>query len=207
MMEQIMRTFIASLLAGWFGLVVILGANGAFVRPPEAPPLPILMGASVALIVFIIAYLGSGAFREFVLGADLRLLTAIQAWRAAGLGFLALSTNGVLPGLFAWPAGLGDIAIGVTAPWVVLALIRRPEFSGSRLFVVWNILGILDLVVAVSMGALSSGFVPELAEVSRRPRWHNYRWCSSPRTSCRCSLCSTSPPCFRRGGMSMSTNW
>jgi hypothetical protein len=27
-------------------------------------------------------------------------------------------TYGVLPGLFAWPAGLGDIAIGVTAPLI-----------------------------------------------------------------------------------------
>jgi hypothetical protein len=62
----------------------------------------------------------------------------------------------VLPGVFAWPAGLGDIAIGVTAPWVALALVRRPGFVTSRVFVVWNLFGILDLVVAVSAGALSS---------------------------------------------------
>jgi hypothetical protein len=97
-----------------------------------------------------------------VFAADLRLLTAIQAWRAGGLGFLALTVHGVLPGSFAWPAGLGDIAIGVTAPWVMLALIRRPAFVASRLFVVWNLLGILDLVVAISTGALSSGILGDL---------------------------------------------
>jgi hypothetical protein len=86
------------------------------------------------------------------------------------LGFLALTAHGVLPGLFAWPAGLGDIAIGVTAPWVALALIRRPAFGSSGVFVVWNLLGILDLVVAVSMGALSSGFVPGFGgEVTTAP--------------------------------------
>ena len=83
-----------------------------------------------------------------------------RAWRAGGLGFLALHAHGVLPGLFAWPAGLGDIAIGTTAPWMVLALIRQPAFAGSRRFRIWNILGILDLVIALGMGALNSGFVP-----------------------------------------------
>jgi hypothetical protein len=58
--------------------------------------------------------------------------------------------------------GLGDIAIGVTAPWVALALIRRPTFVASHLFVVWNLLGILDLILAVGTGTLSSGFVAGL---------------------------------------------
>ena len=99
--------------------------------------------------------------------------TAIQAWRAGGLGFLALYAHGVLPGAFAWPAGLGDIAIGVTAPWVALALIRRPGFTISRLFVVWNLLGILDLVVAVTVGGLSSALASGApGEVTTGPMAH-----------------------------------
>src|SRR6266540_3653005 len=135
---------VAAVLAIWLALVILLGANGAFVRPPEVPPLPILLGATVPVIVFLTAYRGSGAFRALVLAADLRLLTAIQGWRAGGLGFLALYAHGVLPGLFAVPAGLGDIAIGVTAPWVMLALLRRPAFAISHRFQIWNLLGILD---------------------------------------------------------------
>jgi hypothetical protein len=154
---------ITLVLAVWFVLVLLLGANGAFVRPPEVPPLPILWGVTVPIVVFVAAYLGSTAFRAWLLAADLRLLTAIQAWRAGGLGFLALNAHGVLPGLFAWPAGLGDIAIGVSAPWVMLALIRQPAFAASRPFVIWNLLGVLDLVVAVSTGVLSSGFVAGFA--------------------------------------------
>ena len=157
-------------LAFWFVLVFLLGEKGAFVQPQQVPPFPILLGFTVPLVVFFAAYLGSEAFRALILGADLRLLTATQAWRAGGLGFLALYAHGVLPGLFAWPAGLGDIAIGVTAPWVALALIRRPTFVASPLFVVWNLLGIFDLVVAVGTGALSSGFVAGLAgEVTTGP--------------------------------------
>jgi len=52
------------------------------------------------------------------------------------------------------------MAIGITAPWIVLSLIRNPLFAASRRFVIWNILGIADFVVAVSMGALSSGAFP-----------------------------------------------
>jgi hypothetical protein len=75
-------------------------------------------------------------FRDFILTFDLRLATGIQAWRFAGFAFLALYAHHVLPGLFAWPAGLGDMAIGITAPWVILALIRRPGFAASRPFVI-----------------------------------------------------------------------
>jgi hypothetical protein len=48
------------------------------------------------------------------------------------------------------------MAIGVTAPLVILALRRHPAFAGSRLFWIWNLFGMLDLVVAVSLGALSA---------------------------------------------------
>lgn len=159
-----------TVLAFWFALVFFVSEKGAFVQPPQVPPFPILLGATVPLVVFVAAYLGSGAFRALVLGADLRFLTATQAWRAGGLGFLALYAHGVLPGLFAWPAGLGDIAIGVTAPWIMFALIRRPTFVASPLFVAWNLFGILDLIIAVGTGVLSSGFIAGLAgEVTTGP--------------------------------------
>jgi hypothetical protein len=89
-------------------------------------------------------------------------VAAIQGWRWAGLGFLSLYAHRILPGLFAFPAGLGDMAIGFTAPWIVLGLIRQPSFAAGRRFAVWNILGILDLVVAVSLGTICSGFIPGL---------------------------------------------
>jgi hypothetical protein len=157
------RSLVGAVLALWFVFVFFLGEQGAFVQPQEAPPIPILLGVTVPLVIFLAAYLGSEAFRALVLSADLRVLTAIQAWRAGGLSFLALYAHDVLPGLFAWPTGLGDIFIGVTAPWIMLALIRQPGFVTSRLFIVWNFLGILDLVVALGTGVLSSGFVAGLA--------------------------------------------
>jgi hypothetical protein len=157
-----LRTVVFAALALWLGLVTFLGSQGAFVGRADSPPLAIFLGVTIPLAVFFAAYFGWSAFRAFILSADLRLVTAIQAWRWAGLGFLSLYAHGVLPALFAFPAGLGDMAIGVTAPWMVLRLIRQPSFAASRRYRIWNILGIVDFVVAVSMGTLCSGFIPRL---------------------------------------------
>jgi hypothetical protein len=161
---------VAGVLVVWFALVFVLGACGAFVSPPGTPPIPVGTGVTVPIIIFLAAFRMSRTFRDFVLTADLRLCTGIQAWRFAGLGFIALYVQGALPGLFAWPAGLGDIAIGFTAPWVTLALIRRESFKFSRLFLVWNLLGILDLIVAVTTGVLGSGLAAAIAgEITTAP--------------------------------------
>ena len=153
------KPVVSMALALWFGLVFLLGAQGAFVGTADSPPLAIFLGFAVPLGVFFLAYFGSDTFRSFILSADLRLVTAIQAWRWAGFGFLGLYAHGVLPGLFAFPAGLGDMAVGICAPWILLGLVRHSSFAASRRFVIWNIMGIVDLVVAVSLGALSSGFI------------------------------------------------
>ena len=165
-----MKAIIRVILAIWLLLIFLLGAAGAFVRPPGTPPIPIFLGATVPLVCFFAAYWGSAAFRAYILALDPVLVASIQAWRFAGLGFLALYVHGVLPGVFAWPAGLGDIAIGVTAPWIALTLVRRPDFVTSRIFVMWNLLGILDLVDAVSLGGLSSALATGAAgEVTTGP--------------------------------------
>ena len=153
------RTFVAVFFLAWLALILVLGARGAFVAPRGAPPLALLIGLLAPLSLFLVGYRTIPSLREFVLSADLRVIVGIQAWRWAGLGFLTLYAYGILPGIFAWPAGLGDMAIGVTAPLVLSALLRRPGFGASKSFVAWNFSGILDLTVAVSIGAL----VPLLA--------------------------------------------
>ncbi|MDD4886908.1 MAG: hypothetical protein PHO64_08290 [Thiomonas sp.] len=147
---------LAAVLAVWFAIVVVLGARHGFANPPGSPPLPILIGVLAPLATFFALLRWSPRFRELALQTDLRVVVAVQAWRAGGLGFLALYAHGVLPGFFAFPAGLGDIAIGVTAPLVLLTLLRRPDFAASRRFRRWNWLGILDLVVALTLGAFGS---------------------------------------------------
>jgi hypothetical protein len=164
------RLAVASALTVWLMLVVSLGLAGAFVGPPGKPPLPIAIGVTTPLLLFFLSLRLSQSFREFVLSLDLRLIAGMQAWRWAGLGFLSLYAHNVLPAVFALPAGLGDMAIGVTAPWIILSLGRRPGFAASGTFIRWNILGILDLLIAVSIGAVSAFFATGApGEISTAP--------------------------------------
>jgi len=95
----------------------------------------------------------------------LRFATAIQAWRWGGLGFISLYANHVLPWLFAFPAGLGDMVVGVTAPWMLLQLVRNPSFAASRRYKLWNISGLVDFAVAVTTATLCSGLFPGITRV------------------------------------------
>jgi len=155
-------TFAAVFFLAWLALIFILGPRGAFVALQGGPPLALLIGLLAPLSLFLLGYRTIPPLREFILSADLRLIVGMQAWRWAGFGFLTLYFYGVLPGIFAWPAGLGDMAIGVTSPLVLAALLRRPDFAASKRFLAWNLSGILDLTVAVSIGALVPLLAPNL---------------------------------------------
>ncbi len=90
-----------------------------------------------------------------MLSLDLRLLTAVQSWRVIGGVFVAFNAHRLLPALFAYPAGYGDLLVGALAPFALLALIdRRPGWQRSVLRL--NILGLLDFVGAIATGLLAS---------------------------------------------------
>ena len=82
-------------------------------------------------------------------------LVGVQLYRALGVIFLILFATGKLPGLFAWPAGMGDIAMGLLAPVVGFAYARAPR-DAAGLVRAWNVFGILDLVVAVTTGFMTA---------------------------------------------------
>jgi hypothetical protein len=86
----------------------------------------------------------------------------LQHWRVLGFGFLTLYFYGVLPGLFAWPAGLGDVLVGLMAPFVVLRLRKDASFATSAAFTRFHYLGLLDFAVAVVTVGLAAGSFPAL---------------------------------------------
>jgi hypothetical protein len=154
------RLSVTLVLAIWLVLVLALGAFGVFVGPPRTPPIAIGIAVGAPLMLFFAWLRLSQVFRDFVISLDLRLIAGMQAWRWAGLGFLSLYAHHILPAVFALPAGLGDMAVGFAAPWMILGLVRRSDFATSPAFIRWNVLGILDLVVAVSLGALDATLSP-----------------------------------------------
>jgi hypothetical protein len=144
----------AAVLLGWLALSIALAASGFYHVTASAIPtlqyallLPILIGV---LLIF-----RSETARRILDAVPQPWIVGVQLYRALGVVFLILYAAGRLPSLFAWPAGGGDIAIGLCAPVVGLAYARAPR-EAVGLVRAWNVLGILDLVVAVTTGFLTT---------------------------------------------------
>jgi hypothetical protein len=83
------------------------------------------------------------------------LLIAVNTWRIVGIAFIWGMTQGILDPSFAIPAGIGDILIGVTA--IPFAIFLWKGYSWSKYAViVWSVLGIADLVNAVTLGLITN---------------------------------------------------
>jgi hypothetical protein len=127
----------------WLGKLEFLTVERTF---PFLFGLPIAAGALLLL---------DGDVRRLNRSLPVWWLLAWQTGRLVGWLFLVYWHHGYLPAGFALPAGLGDLYMGVTAPFVaVYAGRRRPNWR--TLAVLWNLLGLLDFAVAVSF-AIASG--------------------------------------------------
>jgi hypothetical protein len=146
------RNATIAVLIVWFISALVGSLLGVFDSVPR-PPIALGVFAAAPIAAFVACYLMSAAFRQFVSSLDLRRLAASQTLRVVGVVFVILYHLGALPGVFALPAGWGDIAIGITAPFMARAW--KPPLP-KRLFVAWNFLGSLDLVTAMTLGVLAS---------------------------------------------------
>jgi hypothetical protein len=148
----------AGLIAVWFTFSLIASALHWFDTDPERPPMPLLLAVVVPIALFSIWYFSSKGFRDFVLSLSPKTLTLVQAWRIAGFVFLVLYSYRLLPGPFALPAGWGDVFIGATA---LIAAMKLANPNHRAAFMVWQVLGITDLVVAITMGAGARFLAPQ----------------------------------------------
>jgi hypothetical protein len=113
-------------------------------------PIPMPMLGAVITVVLLGLLIAWPAWRRRALAGGLRPLIAIHLTRFVGFYFLGLYSLGVLPRNFAVPAGWGDVIIAVLA--IVLLLIGDLSAGGRRLFLlVWNLLGLLDILMVVSL--------------------------------------------------------
>jgi len=154
--EERIRTVraVAFFLIGWLAAAIALGNAGIFHTTASDIP-RIQYGILVPILIGALLLWRSPLVARIIDAVQQHWLVGVQLYRALGLIFLILYASGKLPGLFAWPAGLGDIAIGLLAPVVAFAYARAPSTSGG-LVRAWNLFGILDLVVAVTTGFLTA---------------------------------------------------
>lgn len=141
-------------LVAWGALSTFIANQGLYQNSPDAPPFALLAAVALPPILFGLIYARSSSFRAYVLGLDLALLTAMQAWRVIGGMFLVLMTYRLIPSAFALPAGVGDMIVGFYAPFVVYSLVRQADGWRTHLILL-NILGLLDFVGAIGFGVMT----------------------------------------------------
>src|SRR5829696_9423229 len=141
----------ATVLGGWIVVSALLARSGVYLQDPgEAVPwfLVAVVGTLIALLLATRIPLVSRILAEPGTPARLALPHTL---RVVGVLFLIVMAQGHLPAAFALPAGLGDIAIGMAAPFAARRLACGTDHTGAVRF---HMLGILDLIVAGSIGFL-----------------------------------------------------
>ncbi len=151
------RTWIAIIITVlvWYGLTSYLALHDVF-RASRAVKLPALPFAVFIPIIAGLWLLSRLRIITQVLDATpLPWLVGVQVYRVVGVIFLILLGAGRLPRAFALPAGTGDLIVGLLA-LPVAWLSRTGSRRGLIAAYVWNGLGILDFIVAIATGFLSS---------------------------------------------------
>jgi hypothetical protein len=148
------RVAVLIALGAWFVAVLALGATGALSSAGlGAPALGLAVVLPIAALVW--TYRALPSVRGAMSATPLPALIALHAIRVLGFTFIVLYAMGRLPAPFAPSAGWGDVAIGATSLPLAWAVAR----FGSRmrpLALLWNALGVVDLVAAIGFGALSA---------------------------------------------------
>jgi hypothetical protein len=143
----------AIVFAAWLIGIVLLAGNDFFrldIRP-RAIPIALVITLAVGYL-----FLLSRSFREIVAAIPQHWLIAIQTVRILGGVFLVRYFQGELPGVFAIPAGVGDLLTGMFAPLVAYWWFAGKPYARTAA-IAWNLFGMADLVNAVTIGTLTGG--------------------------------------------------
>ena len=138
----------------WFAVAWSAAING--VLRPGASPLPLLpMAIFVPVIIGGPLLLSSKRMGQVLDSMPVSWLVALQLYRLFGSWALAAWLHGALPGVFAVPSGIGDTLTGLFAlPAAIAVAIGTAQ--GRRAAIAWNILGLTDFAVAITLGLITS---------------------------------------------------
>jgi hypothetical protein len=141
----------AAFLTLWAAIISVLGPRGFFIPPDSesAPPVGLALAAILAFLALVLGI--SPTLRRLL--TNQQNLIRLNVWRLVGIVFLVLMAYGQMPALWALPAGIGDIIVGATAFWVAS---RVHMANGIRRAIIFNLFGLVDLVVAVGLGVMTS---------------------------------------------------
>ena len=146
----------ALVLAAWFGVSTAMAAAGAFsaaVTGNLAIPL-LALTLAFPIAVGVAAAFTSPAIRQLISPSNIQPgVVAVHALRIIpGSVFVVMAPLGVLPAIFAGPAGVGDILVGSSA-LLASRWVRSGRWGRA---LVWNVFGMLDFVNGATIGIATS---------------------------------------------------
>jgi hypothetical protein len=135
--------------AAWSAAINGVFRAGASPLPllPLAIVLPVIIGAPLLLL--------SKRVGQVLDALPATWLIALQVYRVFGSVFLAGALRGLVPGVFGLPAGIGDVLTGLFAVPAAIA-VATGTAEGRRAAIVWNIFGLADFAVAITLGVITS---------------------------------------------------
>ncbi|HWJ38314.1 MAG TPA: hypothetical protein VNR86_06100 [Sphingomicrobium sp.] len=165
-------------IAGW-----LLGGGalaGAAINLDLPVPLNVILFA-FSLSVFGLTWILAPAFRQAAAGTRVEFLIALNAWRLGGFFFLLLYSYGRLGWPFAPVAAVGDMITGAIAAVFLLRTANGAPLNRQAV-AAWNIYGLIDLLVAVSLAFLSTAGAPFqlFTDVPAHPAFAGLPWLLVP---------------------------
>jgi hypothetical protein len=135
-----------------------------------ASPLPVLPLAIFLPVIFGVPLLLLSKRMGQVLDAmPATWMIALQLYRVFGSVFLVGALRGVLPAVFGLPAGIGDVLTGLFAMPAAMA-VASGSAEGRKAAFLWNLFGLADFAVAITLGLITSPgrfqlIVPSVANI------------------------------------------
>jgi hypothetical protein len=138
----------------WAAVAWSAAING--VLRAGASPIPLLPAAIfLPVIIGVPLLLLSKRVGQVLDAMPATWLIALQVYRVFGAVFLAGALRGLLPAVFGLPAGIGDVLTGVFAVPAAIA-VATGTAEGRKAAIVWNIFGLADFAVAITLGLITS---------------------------------------------------
>jgi hypothetical protein len=140
----------------WAAVAWSAAINGVFRPGASASPLPLLpLAIFLPVIIGAPLLLLSKRVGQALDAMPATWLIALQVYRVFGAVFLVGTLRGVVPGVFGWPAGIGDVLTGLFAVPAAIA-VATGAAEGRKAAIAWNIFGLTDFAVAITLGVITS---------------------------------------------------
>jgi len=140
----------------WMAVAWSAAINGVFFTGASPPPLPLLpLAIFLPVIIGAPLLLLSKRVGQVLDAMPASWLVALQLYRVFGSWALAAGLRGALPSVFGVPSGIGDVLTGVLAVPAAIA-VATGTAQGRRAAIAWNVLGLADFAVAITLGFITS---------------------------------------------------